>query len=274
MTSPTSTPASQSPFTAGSASTRGRFLWHELLCRDRAKALAFYPAVAPWTTMTRPPAQGEPPYDMFMNGGMPAAGVMTIPDAAGAGQRTTWLPYMGAPDVDATSTEAISLGATSLMPPTDIPAVGRIAVLADPQGAQFALFAPAMPYGDETAPKHGEFSWHELAASDPDAAFTFYERLFGWKKTEAMDMGADGLYQMFGRDAFTYGGVYRCVAGGETPHWRSYIQVGDLDRACEAVRAAGGSVDRGPHDVPGGDRIAICTDDQGAEFALHGKKQG
>ncbi len=273
MTSPTSASASPPPLSAA-APTRGRFLWHELMCRDTQKALAFYPAVAPWTTMSMSPAEGVAPYSMFVNGEIPMAGVMAIPEAAGDRQPTAWLPYIGTPDVDATSSEAASLGAMVMMPPTDIPTVGRIAVLADPQGAQFALFAPATPYGAEAAPKPGEFSWHDLAASDPDAAFSFYERLFGWKKTQSMDMGANGVYQMFGRHEFTYGGVYRCAVGKETPHWHSYVQVPDLDRSCDAVRASGGTVDMGPHEVPGGDRIAMCTDNQGAGFALHGKKQG
>jgi uncharacterized protein len=275
MTSPTTSPASQSPLTSSSASMRGRFLWHELLCEDVQKALAFYPAVTGWTTTSMPPAPGAAPYDMFMNGASPVAGVMSVPATAeSAKPPTAWLSYIGTADVDATFADATSLGATGLMPPTDVPTVGRIAVLADPQGAQFGLFAPASPYDDEAAPKHGEFSWHELAASDTDAAFGFYERLFGWKKTETMDMGENGKYEMFGRDVFTYGGVYLCPPGKETPRWKSYIQVADLDRATEALRANGGTVVMGPHEVPGGDRIVMCTDDQGAEIALHGKAGG
>ena len=64
----------------------------------------------------------------------------------------------------------------------------------------FAIFTPnqgAAPDGDMAL---GDFSWHELATTDEKAAMKFYQRLFGWEETSAMDMGPDlGTYQMFGR---------------------------------------------------------------------------
>jgi len=51
-----------------------------------------------------------------------------------------WLIYFGSPDVDADSQRAKELGATILVPPTDIPNMGRFSVLLDPQGGTFAIF--------------------------------------------------------------------------------------------------------------------------------------
>lgn len=275
MTSPTSTSATQAPLTPTSESVRGRFLWHELHTKDTAKAAAFYSAVAGWTATTAAPAPGMPPYTMLVNGKTPAGGVWQYPpEELAKGAITCWVPYFGTDDVNATFAEAISLGAMELMPPTDIPTVGRIAVLGDPQAMMFGLMAPSMPIGAEEGPKMGEFSWHDLASTDPDAIFGFYSRLFGWKKTKAMDMGKDGIYQMFGRDRFTYGGVFQIQPDQGASNWTSYIQVPDLDGAIETVRAKGGTIILGPHEVPDGDRIALCLDDQGARFALHGKKAG
>ena len=92
-------------------------------------------------------------------------------------------------------------GGRLLHGPVDIPTVGRVAVLMDPQGAAFAAHTAAgtAPGGHDGPWGVGEFSWHELATTDPDAAFGFYSDLFGWAKTEAMDMGPGGTYQMFGR---------------------------------------------------------------------------
>ena len=78
---------------------------------------------------------------------------------------------------------------------------------------------------------------------------------------------------MFGRADFTYGGMYQHGAGVPVSSWLSYIQVADLDKSCEAVKKNGGKILNGPHEVPGGDRIVTCTDNQGAPFALHGKKK-
>ena len=57
----------------------------------------------------------------------------------GAPMPAHWLPYFASVDVDATVKKAGSLGAQTFVPPMDIPGVGRFAVLADPQGASFAV---------------------------------------------------------------------------------------------------------------------------------------
>jgi predicted enzyme related to lactoylglutathione lyase len=274
MTTPiTSDSAAPSPGTQSASGVRGRFIWHELLARDADAAVGFYPDVASWSTTTMSPAEGVPPYTMFVNGELPVAGVMAIPEAEKQrGAPASWLPYMGTADVDATFGEALSMGAKGMLSPMDVPTVGRIAVLSDPQGAFFALFAPSSPLPAEAAPQHGEFSWHDLATTDPVAAFDFYSRLFGWQKAEAMDMGAAGVYQTFGQGDFMYGGVYTKSPDVPVAHWNSYIQVANLERAVDAVRAHGGQILRGPDEVPGGDRIVMCVDDQGAAFALHGKR--
>jgi predicted enzyme related to lactoylglutathione lyase len=201
---------------------------------------------------------------------------MKLPDeAAQQGAPPHWLAYISAPDVDATAKHAQELGATTLMEPTSVPGVGRFAILKDPQGAVFALHkgeAEAEPEGDPT-PK--SFSWHELATSDPDAAWDFYSQLFGWHKTDAMDMGPAGTYQMFGRDRFTYGGVYRKPDEMPAPpHWLHYAMVDSADDAAQRAEQIGGKVVNGPMEVPGGDRIAVIMDPQGAAFAVHSKAKG
>ena len=50
-----------------------------------------------------------------------------------------WLTYFAVADVDDTAGKAAQLGGSVMMPPMDIPAVARMAVLSDPQGAFFAI---------------------------------------------------------------------------------------------------------------------------------------
>ena len=146
-------------------------------------------------------------------------------------------------------------------------------MLADPQGAAFAVFTP-----DGEAPGHegearvGEFSWHELATHDSPAAYRFYERLFQWEKMSTMDMGGGALYQMFGRAGVMLGGMFNNPPNSSTPPgWLHYVRVADLAQAIDAVTTQGGHVVSGPMEVPGGDTIAQCVDPQGARFALHAK---
>ena len=155
--------------------------------------------------------------------------------------------------------------------PTDIPGAGRFAVLADPQGAVFAVHA-SQEEGPSPAgpPRSGEFSWHELATTDHEGAYEFYADLFDWEKQEAMDMGGGWMYQIYGRAGAPLGGMFNKTAEMPgPPMWLYYIKVDSVDEAVERVKELGGQVLNGPMEVPGGDRIAQCMDPQGAVFALH-----
>jgi hypothetical protein len=195
---------------------------------------------------------------------------MSLPPEAGEAP-PHWIAYLSTPDADGTVARAQELGATVVWGPMDIPTVGRVAGLADPYGgAMFAVHqAEGEVHGHDDPASVGEFSWHELTSDDPEAAWDFYADLFGWSKTDAMDMGEMGVYQMFGRGAHPVGAVFRRPPEMPVSNWLLYVRVAALDAALERVRAHGGQVLHGPMEVPGGDRIAQCMDPQGAMFALH-----
>lgn len=254
---------------------RGRFLWYELLTPDPDDAADFYTDIVGWGTQDW--EGGETPYRMWTNGETPLGGTMQLPDeAVEQGAPPHWLPYVGTPDVDATAERAEELGGRVIVQPNDIPSVGRFAVLADPQGAVFAVYTPeGEPPGHEGPPQEGEFSWHELATTDWRAAFDFYHDLFGWEKTEAMDMGEMGTYQMYGRAGMPLGGMFdKPDEMPGPPTWLCYAKVPDVHAAAERVEARGGRILNGPMEVPGGDWIVQCMDRQGAPFALHSAAGG
>jgi hypothetical protein len=245
---------------------RGRFVWHDLMTTDPKAAETFYTAVTGWGTQ---PWEGPMPYTMWTASGVPIGGVMALPPDAASPPH--WLGYISTPDVDASTAAAGALGARTMVPPTDIPGVGRFAVMTDPQGAAFAMYTSAV--GDEepaAAPAAGEFSWHELLTTDAEAAFDFYQKLFGWEKTSAMDMGEMGTYQMFGFDGVPFGGLYKKPAEMPgPPSWQHYVKVDDVKRVVDVITTRGGQVINGPMEVPGGDWIASGIDAQGAMFSIH-----
>ena len=168
-----------------------------------------------------------------------------------------------------------SLGGGVIVPGTDIPNVGRFAILTDPQGAVFAIFSGAAG-GHDGEPAIGEFSWHELATTDYKKAFEFYSALFGWDKQAEHDMGPMGVYFLFARNGRETGGIYNITPDMKMPpNWMQYVSVDSVDAAVERVKANGGKVLNGPMDVMGGDRIAQCMDPQGGVFArpLEGPRQ-
>ncbi len=250
-------------------SPRGRFEWHELLTTDPQAAAKFYPAVTGWGIM---PYDADPSYRMWTAAGVPMGGLMALPDEAKAmGEPPHWLPYVAVPDVDISVRQATAMSARTYVEPKDIPNVGRFAVLADPQGATFAVYRAAGRWpGHEGPATMGEFSWHELMTSDWKSALVFYQALFGWDTTSSMDMGPGGIYQMFGRHGIPLGGMYNRppnVEGGA--RWLSYVRVPDADSLVKVVVKRGGMVMSGPMEVPGGDRIVTFRDPQGAQFAVH-----
>jgi len=246
------------------ADIRGRFIWHELLTTDTAAAAAFYPKVVPWRTQP----SSMPGYTIWMAGQSQVGGLMALP-ADAAGTPPHWLIYIGTPNVDATAEHAQRLGARVVKPAADIPNVGRFAVLADPQGATFALYTPGPTGGAIPAPGAGVFSWHELATTDVAGALRFYGELFGWAKGPGHDMGAMGIYQVIERFGAQVGGMCNVQGPATPPSWLSYVQVADSSRAVAAAKSAGGRLLHGPVEVPGGSWIALFMDPQGGAFAVH-----
>ncbi len=252
------------------AVTRGRFAWHELMTPDPDAAIRFYRQVVGWGIEQFP---SMPDYRMWTSGGKQRGGVMRqSEEERRRGLAPHWLMYVAVPDIDATIRQAEGLGGRVRTPAKSVPGVGRYAILADPQGIVFCLYTPETPRPGSDEADIGDFSWHELAAPDPISAWSFYQALFGWEKAEAMDMGPDGLYQMFRRGGgkIDLGAFYRRPADKPgTAAWLMYAYVRDADRAAELVTQLGGRVLSGPMDVPGGGRIATCVDPQGAAFAVH-----
>jgi predicted enzyme related to lactoylglutathione lyase len=246
---------------------RGRICWTELMTTDPKAAQAFYKATVGWGTQAW---EEDASYTLWTARGMPVGGLMMLPDdARRMGTPPTWLMYVAVPDVEASLRQAVSLGARVYVQPREVPTMGRFAVLGDPQGATFALFSSTTDVPGHDGPsKPGEFSWHELATTDQRAAWAFYEQLFGWVKMEAMDMGAAGTYQMFGRAGQMRGAMYPKPPELRAPNWLCYALVPNADSAATVVQRLGGKVMNGPMDIPGG-RIAQCMDPQGAVFALH-----
>lgn len=241
---------------------RGRFVWHELMTPDSAASHAFYAKVLGWKTQAW---EQDSSYSMFVAGSGPLGATV-----AESTQAPHWIAYLGTADIEATMRQAQQLGASVIKDVTVIDAGGRYALLADPQGAKFGVYASDAPAQKEKAPQRGEFSWHELASTDAAAALDFYSQVFGWELLDKHDMGPMGFYYIFGRNGTPTGGVFNRTAdmpGG--PAWMGYVRVKDLDKAIQKVKSSGGTLLMGPMEVPGGDWIAQFADPHGAPFSVH-----
>jgi predicted enzyme related to lactoylglutathione lyase len=122
--------------------THGAFSWTELMTSDPASALSFYSALFGWTTEAMPMPQGD--YHVVKAAGTAVGGIMQMPREAG-GMPPSWGCYVTVDNVDACAEKVVALGGKVLHPPTDIPTVGRFAVIADPQGAWLNIMTYAPP---------------------------------------------------------------------------------------------------------------------------------
>jgi hypothetical protein len=226
--------------------------------------VAFYTETVGWKTQ---PFDGD--YTMWVGTQGPLGGVTQLPEQAKKmGAPPYWQANFLVDNVDATCAKVKDLGGQVYVV-EDVPNVGRLAVIADPQGAVIAIVQPSEPMSAHDVTKHGEFSWHELYTTDYEAAFKFYSAIAGWEKLGEFDMGPMGKYLLWGRDGKQLGGMMNKPPDMKSPPgWLYYVTATDFDAALERAKQKGARVMNGPMDVPGGQRIVQMIDPQGAAFAL------
>jgi len=250
----------------------GSFVWYELVTGDVDGAQAFYADVVGWSVAP----SGMPGIDYRIASapdGDPIGGLMQPPP--GHAGPTVWRPYLEVADVDAEVAAITAAGGTVHLPAIDVPGIGRMAMLADPEGATFYVMTSAGDDSraflaqDRASPGHA--AWNDLAAPDPQAAIAFYTDRFGWRQEGAMPMGEHGEYRFLHHGGSAVGAVMPVVLG-MAPGWRAFFTVADVDVAVERIGAGGGTVVQGPDQISGGDWSVVAADPQGAQFGLVGKR--
>lgn len=247
----------------------GSFAWYELLTTDMPAAAAFYGEVVGW--VAKDASNLELAYTLVTVRDAPVGGLMELPEEGRRmGATPRWVGYVAVDDTDAKAAQIRRLGGAVLVAPTDSN-IGRISVVADPQGATFALLAGPR-YGRRQPgglDQPGRVGWHELLAEDRKKIFPFYGELLGWKKVHAEADPAD-VYELFAAAGQTIGGMLTKLPSVPQPCWLYYFNVDDIGAAARRVSAGGGRVLQGPIALPEACWILRCADPQGALFALQG----
>jgi predicted enzyme related to lactoylglutathione lyase len=119
------------------APTANTFCWNELASSDPAASVAFYSAIGGFTSKSMDMKTGE--YHVLESGGQPRAGILAkmMPQ-----QPHAWLPYVQVASADKTVEKAKKLGGNVIVPPTDVPGVGRFSILTDSLGAAIGILQP------------------------------------------------------------------------------------------------------------------------------------
>jgi predicted enzyme related to lactoylglutathione lyase len=263
------------------AATPGRFVWYDLFTTDQEASKKFYADLLGWQYENYD--MGGADYPMIKVGEAYMGGIASMKDPAAAGP-PHWTSYVSVEDVDATCKRVEELGGKVVVSPTDIPTVGRFAVIADPQGAIIAPFKPLKPSEAEEpeVTPEGMVCWRECLCGDSAAVAEFYRQVFGWRvETQDMDSpgGGTNRYHLFYAGEKMIGGTMdmppQAAEAGAPPHWLYYLKVTDVDALAAKTTELGGSVACPPMDIPGIGRFCVIDDPQGATVALyrpHGKE--
>jgi uncharacterized protein len=233
----------------------GTFSWAELATSDADAAKAFYTQLFGWVYDDNPIGDGQVYTMASRDGG-------TVAALFGSDQPPHWNCYVTVASADDAAAKAAESGATVVAEPFDVMDVGRMAVIADPQGAALCVWEPRASIGATLVNQPGAMTWNDLLTADAAASAEFYGGLFGWTTEEVPESGGYRVIRNGGR---ANGGMFPFSQG--PPAWIPYFGHEDVDRAVEEVASLGGRVLNGPMRMAQGS-IAAVADPQGAVFSI------
>jgi len=258
----------------------GLFSWADISAPDPASARTFYTSLFGWDAEDQHDPDGNYTYTMFSQQGKTVAGLGPLPpDMVEQGMPAMWNSYISVDNLSSTVDGWVLAGGKVVMPPMDVFDAGRMAVVADPEGAIVALWQAQAHPGGELFNLPGSMTWNELNTRDAAAAREFYGNALGWEFEVHQREGAADYWLVtvpgkrqgppLSNDPYN-GGIL--TMGEEFPpetpaHWGVYFAVADTDADLARLAELGGSVVAGPMDAPAG-RMAVVADPSGAIFTL------
>jgi predicted enzyme related to lactoylglutathione lyase len=179
------------------------------------------------------------------------------------------LTFLAVTDVNAAQAAAQQHGGKVLVKAHDYPQRGRQAVLADPDGAAFAVLAAKGGDPSDYLAAPGEWIWSSLLVKDPQRETAFYKTLFGY---DVYDLASEGdpQHYVLSTDGFARAGLNALPADSmrRHPHWLNFVRVTDaVDTAKKAI-GLGGRVLVAPRLDRHGGQLAVLADPSGAIFGV------
>jgi predicted enzyme related to lactoylglutathione lyase len=244
----------------------GKVIWVDLVTPDLEAAKHFYGALFGWTFREVP---GDPNYTLALLDGEPLAGLFQKALSSGQAQQPHWLTFLAVRDVEAAQQAARQYGGATLVKPHNYPQRGRQAVLADPDGAVFAVLTATGGDPPDYLAAPGEWIWSSLLVKDPKQETAFYKSLFGYDVYEPASEGDREHYILSG-DGYARAGLNALPADSKRrrPHWLNFVRVMDAADTARKVVALGGRVLVEPRIDRHGGQLAVLADPSGAIFGV------
>ena len=253
--------------------------WVDTSQPDPDAAAAFYGGLFGWDFEDAMPAGSPGKYLMARIRGGDVAAVSS--PAEGAPGQAIWNTYIWVDDADEAAAKARDAGGSVLTEPFDVMDAGRMAVLADTEGAVLCVWQAGTHKGAQVVNEPGSLNFNVLSTRDPVAAKRFYGAVFGWT---TLDLGNDEFWTMRaygdyleqlnpGTRARTaelgaagFEDVVAAIAPTDSPaHWSVTFSTEDADATAAKAVELGGAVVVEPVDAPYS-RLTVLRDPQGATF--------
>lgn len=236
----------------------GRPCWYELTATNPTAAMEFYGAVLGWEFDST-----KPDTHRALVRGRAVAAI----DTARPGETPAWTIHLATADAAGTARLVAAEGGAVLTEPQDT-SDGTRAVVADPQGAVFALWQGRSFPGSEVVDEPGAPCWAEASSADPKAAGAFYAAVFGLAaKRPFRGYNYTQLRDADGEVAGILGYTHERRPKRGPAAWLAYFQVADVDAAVRTAVETGGILVEKTQDTPFG-RFAIVADPEKARIAL------
>ena len=245
----------------------GKVIWLDLVTPDLAGAKRFYGGLFGWTFQEV--SKRRTPYCVATLNGSPVAGLVQRAIGPGERRQPAWLTFLSVADVEQAERTALANGGKVLSEARTYPQRGRQAVLADPQGAVFAVLQSSSGDPPDVLAQPGQWIWSSLLAGEPDKDAAFYEAVFGYEVFD--QIRDDGLeHVLLASDDYARASVNAPPSGSSAlhPHWLNFVRVVNTVDSVAKVKALGGQVLVAPHLDRHGGSIAVVADPSGAPFGL------
>ena len=248
----------------------GMFSWADLTTPDLEGSQQFYTGLLGLDHEDAPVGSGIV-YSMLKKNGKGVCAMYNMAEEMKAmiGGRASWRVYFTVEDTDEIVDKAKELGASVIDGPMDVFTAGRMAVLNDPAGAEFAVWQPMDHIGAGVFAEPGALCWTELATDNVDASKSFYSDLFGWS-IQAAPSPYGGTYSLFMVEERRAAGMVEIKPewGKKSPHWSVWFDAGNLDAATTIAEAAGAEVKMRSINIPGVGQFSTIEDPQGSLFSM------
>ena len=247
----------------------GRVIWHDLLTQDTAAAKRFYGELFGWEfkALTLSEGGNKGGYQLITHNGKAIGGMIDTSLLRRDVKLVQWVSVFSSDDIATATANVLNKGGTVYTPVTDAGDRGQIAVVADEQGALFAILQTRDGDPQEHKPAIGEFLWDELWTDDSQKALAFYQHIFDYQ-AEHETLANGDRYEYLSSAGKPRAAVIKNPIDSLDPTWVTYVKVEDPAAICAQVKTLGGEVLLEPQANPIGGTLAIIRDPDGAGLVI------